>query len=96
MYRTGSFRFEMKCDLTSVQAKNETPDEKEATRFVVLMRRFINPLDSIYYANVWYFLREYFAGEIPAETIERVEKFIEQMNKGYGEINHNGEVLTGE
>lgn len=96
MYSTGSFRFEMKFDPTSSQAKNETPDKRETTRFVVLMRRFINPLESIYYANVWGFLRERFASEIPAETVEKVEKFIEQMNKGYGEINYNGEVLTGE
>lgn len=100
MYSTGSFGFQLKFDQTtdqpSGQVESKTPAENETIRFVVLMRRFLNPSDSIYYANVWSFLRETFATEISPETIELIEKSIEEMNKGYGQIKYNDESLTAE
>jgi hypothetical protein len=96
MYRTGSFRFEMKFDQTSGQAKIETPDANETIRFVVLMRPFLNPQEPIYYANVWKFLRENFAGDIAPETIDGIESFITKMNQGHMPVNCDDEVLTAE
>ncbi|HKQ06220.1 MAG TPA: HNH endonuclease [Blastocatellia bacterium] len=96
MYRTGSFQFQVKFDQTSGEAKCETPDPSETVRFVVLMRPFLNPLEPIYYANVWSFLRDKFAAEIAPEIVEGVEKFIAEMNNGYIPINYNDEVLTAE
>ncbi|HJQ26410.1 MAG TPA: HNH endonuclease [Blastocatellia bacterium] len=96
MYRTGSFSFEVKFDQTSGQAQCKTPDANETIRFVVLMRPFLNPLEPIYYANVWNFLRQNFAGEISPEAVEQVEKNIAGMNQGNIPINYNDEILTAE
>ena len=48
MYRTGSFSLEIKFDQTAGRATSETPDANETIRFVVLMRRFLNPLEWVH------------------------------------------------
>src|SRR5262249_34466469 len=97
LYSTGSFGFELKFDdQTGTQVQTKTPDERETVRFVNLMRRFLNPKDEIYYLTVWRYLRQNFSSELPAETVEQVEKFIERMNHGYLPIKYNDETLTAE
>jgi len=92
----GSFSLQIKFEGKSISAQNITPNQEEAVRLVVLMRRFLNPADSLYFRNVWSFLREHFSEEIPEGALEGVDSLIERMNQGYGAINVNGEDLTAE
>jgi len=97
LYSTGSFGFELNFDdQAGIRIQNKTPDERETVRFVNLMRPFLNPKDKLYYRNVWNSLRESLAGELAAETIEQVERMIDQMNKGYILIEDKGETFTAE
>jgi hypothetical protein len=97
LYSTGAFRFQIKWDhKEGTEVRNETPDEHETVRFVVLMRRFLNPEDPLHYRNVWSCLKESFANELSAETIKQVEESMAGMSKGYLPINCDGEDLTAE
>ena len=45
----GSFSLQIRAEGNSLSAQNITPNEEETVRFVVLMRRFLNPSDSLYF-----------------------------------------------
>ena len=92
----GSFKLQVKFDRSNLQAGYKSPDDEETVRFVVLMRRFLNPSDSLYYKKVWTSLQEQFAQEIPAETVKHIETIIARLNKGWLGVNINGEDLTAE
>ncbi|MEW5872444.1 MAG: HNH endonuclease [Chloroflexota bacterium] len=90
------FKLQVKFDGTNLQAEYKSPDNEDTVRFVVLMRRFLNPLDSLYYRKVWMFLQEKFADEISVETVKHIESVIENLNTGRLSININGENMTAE
>ncbi len=92
----GSFSLEIELDGGVLQAKNAIPAEEETMRLVVLMRRFLNPFDSLYYRNAWKTLNGQFINDISEETIQHIDTFIEKPNKGYLGININGEDFTAE
>lgn len=92
----GSFKLQVKFDGSNLHAEYKSPNSEETVRFVVLMRRFLSPSDSLYYKKVWASLQEQFAQEIPAETVGRIETIIGRLNKGQLGVNINGENLTAE
>jgi hypothetical protein len=91
-----SFSLNINFDGNKLSAKSTTPSEKETIQLVVLMRRFLNPSDSLYYRNVWMFLQEQFADAIPDEVANNITTSINNLNQGYIEINIHGENLTAE
>ncbi len=93
---SGSFSLQIRAEGNSLSAQNITPNEEETVRFVVLMRRFLNPSDSLYFKNVWSLLTEHFRDELPEGAVESFEPFVERMSQGYGTINIHGEDLTAE
>jgi hypothetical protein len=79
-----------------LSAANEVPQPEEMMRFVVLMRRFLSPLDQLYYASVWQTLKGHFAEAIPVDVQALIELGMDRVKKGYLGININGETLTAE
>ena len=67
-----AFSLHLQSDGTSVSVRNSTPAKEITTRFIVLMRRFLNKEDALYLAKVWEFLKENFENEIPDEAVEAV------------------------
>jgi HNH endonuclease len=96
LYASGSFGLEIKFDANSVQAQNFSPDEKLTVQFVVLMRRFLNPSDSIYYRKIWALFLKHFAIELSAENIAEIETRIESLTAGYGDVSAFGINLNAE
>jgi len=95
-YASGSFGLEIKFDPNTVQAQVFSPDEKLTVQFVVLMRRFLNPSDSIYYQKIWALFLKHFAAELPPESIAEVEARIESLVAGYGDVSAFGINLNAE
>ena len=79
---SGSFSFQYSLSKDTMQSKVETPNDEATIRFVVLMRRFLNPTDLLYYRRVWDVLKEHFPDAIPAEHATQLEQFIDMVNKG--------------
>jgi hypothetical protein len=92
----GSFNLQIKFDGNNLRAENKTPNEEETVRFVVLMRRFLSPLDSLYYKKVWAILQEQYASEISDEISGRIETLFDRLDRGHLGININGDDLTAE
>lgn len=92
----GSFGLRIFSDENSLHGETRTPDDKNTVQFVNLMRPFLNPLDSLYYRRVWALIEEEFRGDIPNETIEKVESLIKQLSTGILGLGVNGEVLSTE
>jgi hypothetical protein len=96
----GGYKFEIKFERKFggdvLQAKNETPDEKETVRFVALMRRFLYPNDRLYYKSVWTSLQLEFGLEISNQRVERVNALIKRLERGSGKIKSNNDDLTPE
>jgi hypothetical protein len=92
----GSFKLQVRFDGNNLQAEHESPDNDETVRFVVLMRRFLSPSDTLYFKRVWVSLQEQFKQEIAVETAGRIEAIIERLDKGQLGVNINGEDLTAE
>ena len=92
----GAFSLQIKFDEGNLHAENKIPNEEETVRFVVLMRRFLNPSDSLYYKKTWATLQGQFADEISNEITAHVEALFERLSKGYFGVNINGEDLTAE
>lgn len=93
---SGPFNLEIRFDGHHLQARNTTPSEGQTVRFVVLMRRFLNPSDGLYYRNVWGMLQEEFAEELPSQSIGAIESSIERLKGGYVRITINDDTLTAE
>ena len=73
-----------------------SPDDDETIRFIVLMRRFLAPQDTLYFRNVWTSLKDVFSDEIAPDAIQRMEELIEKSTKGPFRITINNETLTAE
>jgi hypothetical protein len=93
---SGAFGLEIKFEPNSMQAQNFAPDEKLTTQFIVLMRRFLNPSDLIYYQNVWVLLHKHFASELSPENITEIQERIESLVAGYGDVSAFGKNLNAE
>lgn len=93
---SGSFSLRLSFDGDRLKAQSTTPSEEDTTRFVVLMRRFLDPADSLYYNNVWQQLRQQYEDIIPSNVIDHIENAITQLRTGYIGITLNTETLTAE
>lgn len=93
----GDFSFKISCTKgDAVKSEFKKPDNEETMRFVVLMRRFLNPGDFLYYKSIWALLLKEFPAEISIETVKQIETLIEQLNKENIGVNISGEKLTAE
>ncbi len=89
-----SLKFEFRNN--RIYAGLKTPNHALTIRFVVLMRRFLNVRDDLYYKKVWLYLRNHFVQCIPNSTVDKIENRIEKLNKGQMQFIVNNEVLTAE
>jgi hypothetical protein len=94
--KNGSFSYQYSYNQGSVQAKIETPDDEGTIRLVVLMRRFLNPSDRLFYQNIWTLLKDAFPEIVGADRQEQIEKFIETLNKGDVQITVDQQNITAE
>jgi hypothetical protein len=94
--KMGEFKFQVSGDREKTVASIQTPDNKETMRFVVLMRRFLAPASTLYYAKVWSTLMNEFSQEVPENLREKVESGIEEIRKGHLPINIDGKDFTAE
>src|SRR5258708_32877438 len=74
---SGSFSFKYSFQKDNMQSKVETPNDEATIRFVVLMRRFLDPASNLYNNHIWDVLREHFPEAIPVELTAQLEEFIE-------------------
>ena len=93
---SGSFSFKYSFQKDNMQSKVETPNDEATTRFVVLMRRFLDPASNLYYKHIWDVLREHFPEAIPGERTAQLEEFIEKLNKGSIPLVVNQQQVTAE
>ncbi|MCJ7484170.1 MAG: HNH endonuclease [Thermodesulfovibrionales bacterium] len=94
--KKGSLKLKISISDNIIDEELFTPENYKTVQFVVLMRRFLDQKDNLYYKNVWGLLNEHFADVLPQETIKYFEKFDKQMIEGDIGININGESLTAE
>jgi len=73
-----------------------TPKHELSIRFVVLMRRYLNVYDDLYYINIWSYLRKHFNKYIPKSSFDEIERRIAKMNQGQMKFTVNNEVFTAE
>ncbi len=92
----GSFTFQYTSKEGILQTKLETPNDEATIRFVVLMRRFLDPVSPLYYKRVWSALKEHFSEAIPAEHASQLEQFIDKLNKGPFSFIVNQQEITAE
>jgi len=92
----GEFKFQLKFVGKKSVASNQTPDNKETMRLVVLMRRFLAPASNLHYGKVWSTLTKEFSQEIPQTLKEKVESGIEELRKGQLPISIDGKNFTAE
>jgi hypothetical protein len=92
----GSFSYQITYRQSSIQTKLENSHEEETIRFVVLMRRFLNPLDILYYKKPWSVLKEQFPEAISAGRVSQLEGVMEKLTKGAVGININQQDFTAE
>ena len=94
----GDFGFSLsfESDSGSLKFKREIPDEEKTIRFVVLMRRFLNPLDSIFYKKIWSILKNEFPETLSEEIIQTIEVWIEQLRTGHIGFSLNGKSISAE
>jgi hypothetical protein len=86
----------LKSDGENATAKNQTPDDKQTMRFVVLMRRFLAPPSDLYYEKIWSTLIQEFSQEIPQTFVNKVESSIEELRKGQLPITIDEKNITAE
>lgn len=94
MDQTGSFTLKARFTPDSSQTELETPDPDLTMRFIMVMRRFLDSQDRIYYKAVWAALQEQFGEEVPEGMKVDIDAFITHLNKGSFPININGEDIT--
>lgn len=94
--KLGEFSFKLKNDGEKVIASYHTPNNKETMRFVVLMRRFLDPASNLHYEKVWSTIIRDFPHEIPQELIESFESRSNQLSKGRVSISIDGKNFTAE
>jgi hypothetical protein len=92
----GEFKFQLKFDREKSVASNQTPDNKETMRFVVLMRRFLAPASDLYYGKIWSTLSIEFSQEIPQTLREKVESGIEKLRNGQLPITIDDKIFSAE
>ena len=94
----GDFGFTLHYDgvTAKLSSKLDTPASDATIRFIMLMRRLLDPAEPLYYRNVWGALREQFADELPAEFIHAIDDGIENLNAGSIGFNVNGEDVSAE
>lgn len=92
----GEFNFQVKSDGEKTIASNQTPDNKETMRFVVMMRHFLAPGSNLHYSKIWSTLSKEFSQEIPVEFKDEIENSIAELNKGQFLISIDGKGFTAE
>jgi hypothetical protein len=93
---SGSFSFKYSIQKDNMQSKVETPNDEATIRFVVLMRRFLDPASNLYYKHIWDVLRKHFPEAIPGEHTAQLEEFVEKLNKGSIPLVVNQQQVTAE
>lgn len=76
MYKTGTFGY--RSSFTKAEgfdARVLTPDSEFTSRFIILMYRFLDPSDVLYYRAIWRLLQQDFAHEIPSGSHDIFEQF---------------------
>jgi hypothetical protein len=96
MAATGGFEFKLRVTPASGEATLATPDAELTMRFVVVMRRFLDPADRLYYKAVWATLQEEFGDAITGELKAAIDKKITILTNGVMRFEIGGEVLTAE
>lgn len=73
-----------------------TPNPDLVIRLAVVMRRFLNIRDDLYYKKVWSYLQTHFSKYISKSFLEEIENRITKMNQGQIRITVNNEIFTAE
>jgi hypothetical protein len=76
-----------------LQAKHETPNHADTVRFVNLMRRYLNPNDTLFIKSIWTSI-QLRCLSLPDATVSLVNMAIKYWETGFGKINFNGQTLT--
>lgn len=90
-----SFSYSFKKD-QGLESKVQTPDDETTIRFVVLMRRFLDPASILFYMRLWETLKELFPEAIPADRALQLKQIIEMVNKGPFSFIVNQQPVTAE
>jgi hypothetical protein len=96
MVSTGGFTYRLHVTEEISEARAETPDSELTMRFVVVMRRFLDPSDRLYFKTVWSTLKDEFGDALSDELKTAIDKNITILTHGGGRFEFNGEVLTAE
>lgn len=78
----GDFRLNLTFTDESLKLALSTPDEDITVRFIVLLRRFLSPEDSLYYRKIWGKLCIVFGYAIPQEIKESITKLEQRLTQG--------------
>ncbi|MHB8088852.1 MAG: hypothetical protein ACYDH2_11470 [Anaerolineaceae bacterium] len=73
-----------------------TPNPDLVIRLAVLMRRFLNIHDDLYYRKIWSYLQTHFSKHISKSLFEEIERRVTKMNQGQIRITVNNEIFTAE
>jgi len=93
---TCSLKINIDCKDNMLRTVNTIPTSEEAVQFIVLMRRFLNKNDKIYYKNIWNTIINKFPNGIPKSSLEHIENKIETFTRGCICININDDELSAE
>jgi HNH endonuclease len=96
MDKTGRFTLKFRATQESSESSLETPDPELSMRFAMVMRRFLDPQDRIYYKSIWTILKEEFGDAIPPGLVAAIDNAIAQITKGLVAVEVNGEQITAE
>jgi hypothetical protein len=83
-------------DGSEIRASSSTADEDLTIQFVVLMRRFLNASDPLYYENVWAMLEQEFPDELSPETVGEYEARVGNLRGGSFSLSIDGEEISAE
>ena len=93
---TGSFKLSIEFRDGIAEAKNSVPNSKGSVNFAVLMRRFLNPKDAIFWDTIWQMLKLEFNDVINEKEMESVEASIQVMKNGNFSMIINENATTAE
>lgn len=92
----GGFGLQLSYENDTLTSNTTGPDERTVVAFAVLMRRFLNREDGLYYDRVWELCRTVAGDVLTPRVDEQVRTFIVAMRNGNLPFKYNEQEMTAE
>ena len=94
MAESGNLSINLHWEDGELSVSTEMPERERTTRFLAVMRNFLDDRDKLHYKKIWKILKSDFSDEIQSDKIRFIDEAVVRLENGAVQIAVNDKVYS--